>query len=289
MTEQYQIFTDSSSDLPEEYLRGENIVSMPLSFSIDHEQYFSGEMDPATFYRKMREGAMPATSSVNVSEAYQAMENVLQTGKDILYIGFSAGMSSTLQNVRIAREELAPRYPDCKIMIVDSMSVSLGQGLLVYLTNKMKKAGASLEKATEWATGHASNLRHYITTGNMTHLHRGGRISKATELVGSLLGVQPILSMENGIPKVVGSKRGSKSALQNLAQRMSNTVKNVADGLCFITHTDCEKDAVYLSEIMQEYFDIKRFLIHQAGPVLGAHTGPGSVALFMMDGAGTGD
>lgn len=288
MMEQYQIFTDSSSDLPEEYLRAENIVSMPLSFSIDHEQYFSGEMDAATFYRKMREGAMPATSSVNVSEAYRAMENVLQAGKDILYIGFSAGMSSTLQNVQIASEELAPRYPDRKIVIVDSMSVSLGQGMLVYLTNKMKKAGASLEKAAEWATEHASNLRHYITTGNMTHLHRGGRISKATELVGTLLGVQPILSMENGKPKVVGSKRGSRSALQNLAQRMSNTVKTVADGLCFITHADCEKDAVYLSEIMQEYFDIKRFLIHQAGPVLGAHTGPGSVALFMMDGVGVG-
>ena len=283
MTGDYQIFTDSSSDLPEEYLKAENIISMPLSFSIEDKQYFSGEMDSTLFYRKMREGAMPTTSSVNVSEAYSAMDRVLQMGRDILYIGFSANMSSTLQNVRIAKEELAPLYPDRKIVIVDSMSVSLGQGLLVYLTNKMKQAGASLEKAAEWAAGHASCLRHYITTGNLTHLHRGGRISKATELVGTLLGVQPILSMENGKPGVVGGKRGSKSALQNLAQRMSERVKEVKDGLCFITHTDCEKNALYLSEIMQERFDIKEFLIHQAGPVLGTHTGPGAVALFMME------
>lgn len=280
---QYQIFTDSSSDLPEEYLAAHGIVSMPLSFSIENTQYFSGEMDAPTFYGKMRGGAMPTTSSVNVNDAYNAMDAVLKEGRDILYIGFSAGMSSTLQNVRIARDEIIPRYPERTVVIVDSMSVSLGQGLLVYLTNKVKEAGASLEKAAKWAVDHAGCLRHYITTGNLTHLHRGGRISKATQLAGSLLGVQPILSMENGKPKVVGGKRGSKSALHNLAQRMSDTVKSVADGLCFITHTDCEADAISLKSVIQERFQIQQFLINQAGPVLGTHTGPGAIALFMMD------
>lgn len=285
MTEHYQIFTDSSSDLPEEYLAKEDIISMPLSFSIEDKQYYSGEMDSTTFYRKMREGSMPTTSSVNVSEAYKAMESALKKGRDILYIGFSSGMSSTFQNVRIAKEEIAPQYPDRKIVLVDSMAVSLGQGMLVYLTNKIKQTGASLEKAAEWAASHTHCLHHYITTGNLTHLHRGGRISRATKMLGSMLGVQPILYMENGKPKVVGSKRGSKSSLQSLAQHMGDKVKSVAEGLCFITHTDCEKDALYLSEVMKELFPIKEFLIHQAGPVLGTHTGPGAVALFMMDGS----
>lgn len=279
----YQIVTDSSSDLPVEYLQQEDILSIPLSFSIDGAEYYSGEMALEEFYQKIRSGSFPKTSRVNVGEAVAFLEPLLQKGKDILYIGFSSGMSGTISSVRSAAAELLEQYPARKISIVDSLSVSLGQGLLVFFTNQIKRAGASLEQASRWAKDHTQHLVHFITASDMVHLHRGGRISKATSIVGSLLGIRPIITLEQGKPKVIGSKRGAKASLDCLVEYAGKAVKKIAKNTCYITHADCEKDALYVREQLKLKLGVQNFLIGCTGPVLATHTGPNAVALFLME------
>jgi len=283
MADNYQLITDSSSDLPAEYLAKEEIIAMPLSFTIDGKQYYSGEMDEKQFYARMRNGAMPVTSQVNVAQAISAFEDVLKKGRDILYIAFSSALSGTYNSARIATEELQPSYPDRKIVVVDSLSITLGQGLLVYLANQAKKAGDSLERASEWVRSHVQNVAHFITAADLNHLHRGGRISKASTIIGSCLGIQPIININDaGEAKVVAKKRGHKNALNGLVEQMGKVIGDTVNNICFISHADCEEDAFYVRDQVRKAFGICDFLITQAGPVLGAHTGPDAVALCML-------
>ncbi len=283
MENPYQIVTDSSSDLPLEFLVKEDILSMPLSFVMDGKKYYSGEMDVKEFYQRMRVGAMPVTSQVNVDEAKTAFESVLQKGKDILYIAFSSKMSGTCNSAKIAAEELGPLYPQQKIVIVDSLSISLGEGLLVYLANQLKQKGANLEHAAQWVRDHVLKLAHFVTANDLTHLHRGGRISKTSTILGSMLGIQPIIHISNqGEAKMIGTKRGRKNALDSLVDHMAKVMGDVVNSSCFIAHADCEQDALYVKDKVQQVFGIKQFVINFAGPVMGAHTGPGAVGLFLL-------
>lgn len=280
---EYQIVTDSSSDLPLNVLEQEDIISMPLSFTIDGKQYHSGEMPASEFYQKMRQGAMPITSQVNVEEATNAFRAILDKGKDILYIAFSSAMSGTYNSACLAAEELRKEYSDREIVIVDSKSVCLGQGLLTFLTSKQKQAGASLKQATEWAQGKVKHIIHMVTASELTHLYRGGRISKTANMIGSLLNIQPIISLNDaGVPEVIEKKRGHKNALNAMITLLQESIGSMKNQICCIAHTDCEPDALYLKEKIEDVFDIHEFIIAEAGPVLGAHTGPGASAVFLL-------
>lgn len=281
--EEYQIMTDSSSDLPLDILEQEDIISMPLSFSIDGKQYHSGEMPVSEFYQKMRQGALPITSQVNVEEATNAFRTVLDKGKDILYIAFSSAMSGTYNSACLAAEELRTEYSEREILIVDSKSVCLGQGLLTFLTSKQKQAGASLKQAAEWAQKQVKHIMHVVTASELTHLYRGGRISKTANMIGSLLNIQPIITLNDaGVPEVIEKKRGRKNALNAMITLLQESVGHMENQICCIAHTDCEPDALYLKEKIEGTFGIQQFILTEAGPVLGAHTGPGASAVFLL-------
>jgi len=283
MENSYQLITDSSSDLPAQYLETESILSMPLSFSMDGEQYYSGEMDNKEFYKRMREGAQPITSQINIREAMAYFESVLKTGRDVLYIAFSSGLSGTVNSARAAAAELLPKYPGRRIEIVDSLAVTLGQGLLVHLSNEMKKANESMDKVAQWARERVSHLAHVVLADDLVHLHRGGRIGMATTLIGNLLGIKPIIRVDDeGKAGMIGKRRGRVNGLNALVERMSEIVGNTVNQICCISHGDCEEDALFVKEKIQREFGIKEFFVNIAGPVLGAHTGPNAVALCFL-------
>ena len=195
MSDKYKLITDSSCDLPEEYLKKYGIISMPLTFSIDGKSFQSTDANYKDFYNKMREGALTQTSQVNSQKITEAFESVLKQEQDILHVAFSSGMSDTIENVRSVAAELRPKYPDQVISIVDSLSVSLGEGLLVWLAVQWQNMGMSLSSLTNWLEQKKNDLVELFMIDKLDYAHRGGRISKTVVVVGSLLGVKPIFTV----------------------------------------------------------------------------------------------
>lgn len=283
---EYIIATDSCSDLPESYLKNEGILSMSLGYNMDGKTYGEGNlMDAKAFYDKMREGQMPTTSAVNPTTFEEKFRPVLEAGKDILYIGFSSGLSSTYSSSTVAAEELLAQYTDAKIVTIDSLCASLGQGLLVHYANELKKEGKSLDEVAQWVEDNKGYICHQFTVNDLMHLHRGGRVSKTTAIIGTLINVKPVLHVDDeGHLVSLSNVRGRKKALNALVDNMEKTMGKFKDSnkTVFISHGDCEEDALYVKKRIEEKFGAKDFLIDLVSPTIGAHTGPGVVALFYL-------
>lgn len=283
---EYMITTDNNSDLPESFYQEHQVGCTYLSYSIDGRTYTREDFLPTDeFYGRMRAGAMPTTAQVNPETARELMEPYLIGGKDILHIAFSSGLSGSYDSCRIAAQELAERYPERKILVLDSLCASLGQGLLVYHAVKLKKEGRSMEEVARWVEDHRKNLVHLFTVDDLDHLHRGGRVSKATAVVGGMLNIKPVLHVDDGGRLVaIGKVRGRKKSLQALVDGMKERIGSYASqcDTIFISHGDCEEDARYVEEKVRELYPIRTVVINYVGATIGAHSGPGTVALFFM-------
>ena len=280
----YIISTDSTADLPESYVKEHGIAIQFLSYAFGDTVYgLNNQMDPHAFYEQMRSGEMPTTNACIPDEVQKSFEAYLKEGYDILHISFSSGLSASYNNARIAANDLAEQYPDRKIVLVDSLCASLGQGLLVHYAVTMKESGKSLEEVVAWLEENKLHLCHQFTVDDLFHLHRGGRVSKATAIIGTLINVKPVLHVDDeGHLTSVCNVRGRKKALLKLVENMGEQIEGYQNDIIFISHGDCLEDAEFVAAQVKERFGIQSFLIDYVSPTIGAHSGPGTVALFHL-------
>ena len=284
---EYVLITDSSADLSQEMVQELGVTVLPLSFTIQGKTYRNypdnREMDLPLFYDMLRAGELATTSAVNVAEYTQAVEPILQEGKDVLILAFSSGLSSTYQASVLAAGELREKYPDRKIYTVDTLCASLGQGLLVYLAAQEQRKGKSIEEVRDWAEETKLHLCHQFTVDDLHFLKRGGRISATTAVVGSMLQIKPVLHVDNeGHLINIGKARGRQASLKALVDKMEKTVTEEGRKTVFISHGDCRKDAVTVADMVRERFGTQDIHINFVGPLIGAHSGPGTLALFYL-------
>ena len=284
---EYVLITDSSADLSQEMVQELGVTVLPLSFTIQGKTYRNypdnREMDLPLFYDMLRAGELATTSAVNVAEYTQAVEPILQEKKDVLILAFSSGLSSTYQASVLAAEELREKYPDRKIYTVDTLCASLGQGLLVYLAVQEQRKGKNIEEVRDWAEAAKLHLCHQFTVDDLHFLKRGGRISATTAVVGSMLQIKPVLHVDNeGRLINIGKARGRQASLKALVDKMEKTVTEEGRKTVFISHGDCRKDAVTVADMVRERFGTQDIRINYVGPVIGAHSGPGTLALFYL-------
>ncbi len=280
------IITDSCCDLPAPAVEELGVTVLPLTVLIGENSYKNypdgREIGFHEFYEIVRGGAMPTTSAVSVGDMEDAMRSILAQGTDILYIGFSSALSTTYQSACIAAEELKGEFPEADIRIVDSLAASLGQGMLVYLCARQKAAGKTLAEVAAYAEETKLHIAHWFTVDDLNHLKRGGRVSATTALVGTMLAIKPILHVDNeGRLINVGKTRGRKASLKAVVDEMEKTLMD-HDGPVFISHGDCVEDARTVAEDIKARFGMETQIINHVGPVIGAHTGAGVIALFFL-------
>ncbi len=281
------ILTDSSADLSAEMAQELDVQVIPLSFIMKGRTYRdfpdNREMDPHLFYEALRQGEEATTAAVNVGQYTEALEPLLQAGKDVLILAFSSGLSATYNSSRLAVEELREKYPERKLYTVDTLCASLGQGLLVWYAAKARERGGTIEEVRDWVEDRKLNLCHQFTVDDLHFLKRGGRISAATALVGSVLQVKPVLHVDNeGHLVNIGKVRGRQAALKALVDRMEATAIDSGSLTVFISHGDCLEDAQTVAGMVKKRFGVQNICINYVGPVIGAHSGPGTVALFYI-------
>lgn len=284
---EFVIVTDSAADLSAAMVEELDVEVLPLSFTIENQTYEDHPdrraMPIETFYRLLREGKMATTSAVNVSQYTELVEPFLQSGRDVLILGFSSGLSTTYNSAAMAAAELGEKYPQRKICAVDTLCASLGQGLLVWYAAKMRQAGRSIEEVRDWAEAEKLHFCHWVAVDDLAHLKRGGRISATTAFVGGMLSIKPIIHVDNeGHLINVGKVRGRTASLKHIVEEMGKRVTNPQNQIIFISHSDCLEDARIVGEEAQKRFGVKDVVYNHIGPVIGAHTGPGTVALFFV-------
>lgn len=284
----FKLVTDNTADLPLEYLRLHDVDYMFLSYILDGQAYAKGkELGWKEFYALMRSGKMPTTSQVNPDEAKSFFEECIKENQEILYLAFSSGLSGTCNSARIAAEEVMEEHPGVKILVVDSLCASLGEGLFVHKAVQLRDKGKSLEETVEWLEEHKLNVVHAFTVDDLFHLFRGGRVSRATAIVGTLASIKPRLHVDNeGHLIVIGKVRGRRKSLNSLVdymeEKMGSWTQENKDDYIFISHGDALEDAEYVRDQIKERFGMEHFLINNIGPTIGAHSGPGTIALFFM-------
>ncbi len=281
----YVIFTDSACDILPSVLAEWGVCHEPLTFrfSDSETEYADASMDIKEFYDKMRAGGVAKTSAVNVGTFEASFEKHLMDGSDVLYLGFSSGLSTTYNSARIAAQQLSEKYPDRKILTVDTLAASAGYGLLVYLTLQKKNEGATIEEAAAFAEATKLSICHWFTVDDLVYLKRGGRISATTAFVGNALGIKPVMHVDDeghliNITKV----RGRKTAIAALADRYGELALDPENGTVFISHGDCLKDVEELQKILKDRYNADVMIVTSVGAVIGSHSGPGTIALFFQ-------
>ena len=277
----FKIVTDSCCDLPAEMIAELDLGIAFLSLELDGRAYAEGEMPPVELYNHMRNGKMPKTSAVNPDGWAAAIRPALQAGQDVLVLAFSAALSATCQNAFIAAEELREEFPDRKLLVIDSLCAAIGLGLLVHTAARLRSQGKSIDETAAWIEAHKLNICHWVTVEDLMHLKRGGRVSAATAVVGTMLNIKPIIRVDdNGRLESLAKCRGRKAALNYLLDRMAESFDPEIDDTVFIGHGDCLADAQYLERKIRERFGVKNVYINYIGAVVGSHTGPGVAVIF---------
>lgn len=282
----FKLITDNSCDMPVSYYKEHNIECMNLSYIIDGVTYGQDkEIEWKEFYRMMRDGVMPTTSQINPDEFRRHFERIIQTDKEILYLAFSSGLSGTYNNGRIVADEIMEEHPDVRIVVIDTLCASMGEGLIVHKAMGLRDKGFTLDQTAEWVRNHMQNVVQVFTVDDLFHLYRGGRVSKTTAFVGTLAGIKPKLQVDSeGHLTVIDKARGRKKSLNLLVDYMQTKTKNYSEknDIVFISHGDALEDAEYVAGLIKERLGITEFIINNIGPTIGAHAGPGTIALFFM-------
>ncbi len=282
---EYMLSTSSTTDLPKWYIEQNNLLFFSFSFDMEGKEYrdnFGEDMPVKDFYANLRAGTNSTTSMINRAAFEAGFIPYLEKGVDILHIEFSSALSGSYQNAQAAAEELNGKYPG-KLTVIDSLCASLGQGLLVDYAVQMKKAGKSLQEVAEWVEANKKNIIHWFTVDDLNHLRRGGRISKASAFFGTMLQIKPVLDVDDAGRLIPHFKvKGRKKSILEMFNRMKEDIKDPDGQTVFISHGDCLEDAEALKAMILEHFNIDNVLINYVGPVIGAHSGPGTLALFYM-------
>jgi DegV family protein with EDD domain len=282
----FVITTDTTCDLPKEYYEQHNLKLLPLYYNFNGTVYGGkNDLELKVFYDMMRGGAMPTTMAVNPEIAREVFTGLLDEGYDILHIAFSSGLSGSCSVATTVARELCEERPDAKITVIDSLCASLGEGLLVHKAVELKDQGKSMEEIADWLEKNKLKLCHIFTVDDLHHLHRGGRVSKTTAIIGTLINVKPVLHVDNdGHLVPLKNVRGRKKALISLVDQMEARIKGYENqnDIVFISHGDCLEDAEYVASLVKQRFGIENILINYVSATIGAHSGPGTVALFFM-------
>ncbi|UMY99217.1 DegV family protein [Roseburia rectibacter] len=284
---EFVIVTDTTTDLPRDYVEKHHLYMMSLPYTLEGTSYtWEKPMPVKDFYDKMRAGSLPTTSQANPEEAALLYESILKDNDvDILHIAFSSGLSGSFNSCRIAAADVCEKYPDHRIVVVDSLAATLGQGLLVYKAVQLKEAGKSLDEVAAWVEENKYHLVHNFTVDDLFHLHRGGRLSKTAAIVGTMINLKPVLHVDDEGHLVMLSKvRGRKKSLIGLVDCMEKQLGDWKDknDIIFISHGDCPEDAQFVADLIKERFGYENFMIDYIGATIGAHSGPGTVALFYL-------
>lgn len=283
MADNYVLITDSACDILPEKLAEWKVEMIPLAYlftdtgkeQLDHEEPIR------EFYKSMRDGRVAKTSSVNESRFVDAFTPILEAGKDLIYLAFSSGLSVTCENGKKVAATLQEKYPDRKIVVIDSLAASAGQGLFVYLAVQNRDSGMSLEDNARALEAYVLHVCHWFTVDDLVYLKRGGRISRTTALLGTALNVKPVLHVDNeGHLIKMTQVRGRKKSIRKMAERLGETI--LPESPIFISHGDCAEDAEMLKEILEKEYGKEVNLITYVGSVIGAHSGPGTLALFFI-------
>lgn len=283
----FVITTDTTSDLSADYVKEHHLGMLSLTYTINDDTYtWEKPLPVKDFYDCMRNGSLPTTSQANPEEAGQLFETIIkEQDADILHIAFSSGLSGSYNSSRIAAEELAEKYPDHRIIVIDSLCASLGEGLLVHKAVTLKENGCSLDETAAWLEDNKLHLVHNFTVNDLFHLYRGGRVSKTAAFVGTMINLKPILHVDNEGHLIPLSKvRGRKKSMIALVDAMEKQIGSWRDknDIVFISHGDCEEEAQFVADLIKQRLGYDSFLINYVGPTIGAHTGPGVIALFYM-------
>ena len=281
----YILFTDSSCDLSREMLEARGVYSTSLSFRFDDsdKEFYNNEMPIKDFYDKMRNGGVAKTSAANVECFAIEFKKLLDKGYDILYLGFSSGLSTTYNSARLAAEQLKVEYPDRKIITVDTLAASAGIALLLDMVIEKKNSGATIEEAAEYAETMKLKICHWFTVDDLVYLKRGGRVSPTAAFFGNMLGIKPVLHVDNeGHLINVLKVRGRRVSVMTLADKYSELCDDENNKIVYISHADCLSEAEELGKIIKEKYGAETKLITNVGTVIGAHSGPGTIALFFV-------
>ena len=281
------ILTDSSCDLPAAMAEEMQLEVLPLTVYVENDSYRNyldgREIGFKDFYQRLQTTNNVKTSAVNQAQFLEIIEPLAAAGSDVLYLGFSSGLSGTFNAGTLAVNELSEKYPERKLYAVDTLCASLGQGLIVYLCWQQQQAGRSIEEVRDYAEKIKLNVCHWFTVDDLMFLKRGGRVSAATAIVGSMLSIKPVMHVDNeGHLIKVDTARGRKASIRALVAEMEKRGTDLAGQHIFISHGDCEEDAKYLASLVREKCGVKDVTINYVGPVIGAHSGPGTLALFFV-------
>ncbi|MDO4459567.1 MAG: DegV family protein [Clostridia bacterium] len=283
----YIIMTDSCSDMPLAMVSELGVEVMPLKFTIGGNTYTNysdnRDMPIKEFYSRLRNGEQSKTSQINPDEFTSYFEPHLKEGKDILYIAFSSALSGTYKSSLIAAEDLKEKYPERRIECFDSLCACIGQTAFVWYVANMKKSGYDMNEVLDWLNANRLHLCHWFTVEDLMHLKRGGRISAATAIAGTMLKIKPILHVDDeGRLINVGKVRGRKASLDAIVDKAGETGIDISNQTVFISHGDCEDEAEYVAEQLRKKYGVKNIVIDFIGPVIGAHAGPGTMAVYFL-------
>ncbi len=281
----YVILTDSGTDLTKEMAAECGVEIIDLTVSIEGmEPVANSDVDPKELYAMLRDKKSASTSAINLETFKERMAAHLKEGEDVIYLGFSSGLSYTFTAGSLAADELREEYPDRRVYAVDTLCASLGQGLLVYLAAQLKANGADIDEVKTFVEENRLNLCHWFTVDDLFFLKRGGRVSGATAVVGTMLGIKPVMHVDNeGKLIKVSVARGRRASIDALFAKIKDTIKgDPKDATVFISHGDCEEDAKYLGDRIVNELGVKELKIGYVGPVIGSHSGPGTLALFYL-------
>lgn len=279
------ISTDTTCDLPKEFVLENDLDIHTLYYAFGDEVYGDEKnLSEQEFYQKMRNGAMPTTMACNPVKVQELFEKRIKEGYDILHLAFSSALSSSYNTTCMVANELKEEYPDSNILVIDTLAASMGEGLVVYKAVQLKKQGKSMEEIADYITGHLQNFCHFFTVDDLNHLYRGGRVSRASAIIGTIAGIKPMLHVsEEGKLIPIAKIRTRKKSLIALVDKMDELMGDYQkeNDIVFISHGDCEEDARFVAGLIEERFHIPA-LINYICPTIGTHSGPGTVALFFM-------
>lgn len=283
----FQIVTDSCANLTGEIIRRYGLVILPLEYLMDGVAHKitadTTSADYKAFYQNMRAGGEPKTSMISGETVRGQLEEILKSGLDILYIGFSSALSGTVQSVRTTLDHLAEKYPDRKCITVDSLAAAMGEGLLVTYAAMQQQEGKSIDEVADWLENNKLHLCHLFTVDDLKYLRRGGRISGATALIGSVLQIKPLMHVDNeGRLVAFGKVRGRKNSINALLHRMSEIILNPSEQIIYVIHGDCEEEAAAIVKEIKSRFKPKSIVVNYVDQVIGAHSGPGTLAIFFL-------
>ncbi len=281
----FKIIADANCDMPQSFFKKNDITVLELIYTLDGVSHTT--FDPAVtlhqFYDRMRDGSDPKTAQITPDQAFAAMDQILGQGYDVLYFSFSSGISGSYNSARLAAEDAREKYPERKVIVIDSLCASMGAGLLLYYGVKMQQQGKSIDEVAQWLENNKLNLCHFFTVEDLKYLQKGGRVSKTVAVVGTVLGIKPVLHVDNeGKLVPVNKVRGRKQSLNALVDYYETLGDRDRNEIFFISHGDCEEEANYVASEMKRRYGLSNYMINGIGPTIGAHSGPGTMALFFL-------